>query len=490
MTGTKSSRTEEFGRASVRVGIGLLLVFPYLLWLSEITEWTVPAVSQWLPAVGYATLQSVVSASCAFVLGFFLFRALQGWQRGRGLAEGLLLFPNIVPPLFLAMGMFAFVTPWMGFPYGLSAVIVSHLLLNSGLVAVSLDRLMQARLGGMVETAWVLGARPAQFWREVAWPQLRGDLACLYLFVFSVCFTSFSLPLLLSGERAVTLEVAIFDAIRGEGRWDKAVLMALFQSSVLLILAWLLPQPFWPQRGTRATLRLLAWPRAKFLVALPALLLATGWAMGVAGSLREGVEPYVLQALPAALLLTLALGVAAGFLHLLLFLAVAYALPHARLDRFLNGYLAPSPAITGFGLLLLPVESDFLNFARLALALTLISFPLLYRWIVHSALASLRNQVAVARSLGAGWPAVLFEVVWPQAAPSVLRACGLAGVWACGDFALSALLLGQEFSIPMLMEDLLNNYRFEQASLLLVPLVLASLSVYFFFVRAARYVTG
>ncbi|MBX3021027.1 MAG: ABC transporter permease subunit [Bdellovibrionales bacterium] len=489
MSGTKFFHAEESSRLGLRWALGLLLLFPYLIWLAEVREWNWPPVHEWMPYVVYASFQALLSAGLACVAGFLMFQGLQSWHR-RGWAEAALLFPNIIPPLFLVMALFAVVTPWAAFPYGLSAVIVAHVILNSGLVAVALDRLLQAKLGGMTETAWLLGVRPWVFWRRVAWPQLRGDLACIFLFVFSLCFTSFSIPLLLSGERSVTLEVAIFDIIRTEGRWDKAVLLAAFQSTALLVLAWLLPRPFWPQRSSRASLRLLEQPSLSVLVLLPAALLVTGWGLGVGASLAEGIEPFVRENLPSALLLSAALGLSVGVLHLILFLAVAYVLPHNRLDRFLNGYLAPSPAITGFGLLLLPVNGVIADFIKLVLALTLISFPLLYRWIVHSALASLQNQIVIARSLGASWSAILFKVVWPQAGASCLRACGLAAVWACGDFALSGLLLGENVSVPMLMNDLLGNYRFEQAALLLIPLVLLSLAVYFFFVRAARYVVG
>jgi thiamine transport system permease protein len=489
VTGTKSSRTEELRRAVLRSALGLFLVSPYLIWLAEIPDWSSPRLAEWLPAWRYAGTQSLLSAVLSCACGFVLFRALQSWRR-RDAGEALLLFPNVIPPLFLVMAMLSVVTPWMAFPYGGGAVIAAHVLLNSGLVAVALDRLVQGKIGGMAETAWVMGAGPLQFWRSVAWPLLRADFACIFLFVFSLCFTSFSIPLLLSGERAVTLEVAIYDAIRTEGRWDKAVLLALLQSAMLLALAWLLPQPFWPRREGRASLDLLAWPRLRLLVAAPAVLLSAGWFFGLAGGLHGGFDAHALGAFPAAALATAALGVSVGSLHLLLFLLVAFVLPHARLDRFLNGYLAPSPAITGFGLLLIPLESETASFIRLALALSLISFPLLYRWIVHSALASLKQQTAVARSLGAGWPYILFEIVWPQAGPACLRACGLAAVWACGDFALSGILMGADFSIPLLMQDLLNNYRFEQASLLLLPLVAIALGVYFLFVKAGRYVFG
>jgi thiamine transport system permease protein len=188
-------------------------------------------------------------------------------------------------------------------------------------------------------------------------------------------------------------------------------------------------------------------------------------------------------------LTSVALGLSVGCLHLLLFLLTAYILPHERLDRFLNGYLAPSPAVTGFALLLVPLEGDVAEFFKLTAALTLISFPLLYRWLAHSALTLVRGQVQVARALGADWRLILFEIVWPQAAPQLLRASGLAALWACGDFAVSGIVGGGGLrTLPLLMQDLLGHYRIEAAQLLMLPLLATGLGLYVMFKGAARYV--
>jgi thiamine transport system permease protein len=176
-------------------------------------------------------------------------------------------------------------------------------------------------------------------------------------------------------------------------------------------------------------------------------------------------------------------------LHLILFLLTAYVLPHDGWERFLNGYLAPSAAVTGFGLLLIPIEG--VELVKLVVALTLISYPLLYRWIVHAALAEVQGQVITARTMGASWSQILFEIVWPQLAPALLRASGLAAVWACGDFALSGILLnGGSGTLPLLISDLISNYRIEVAAVLLLPLSLASIGLYVLFRGAARYVTN
>jgi len=479
-------------RGLLRIGLGVFLLSPYLIWIARIPHWTVPLPHEWWPALITSFTQALLSSVGALALGWVLFMALQAWSsaRARTAAELGLLLPNMVPPLFVALGLLNLVTLWISFPYGVGAVIAAHVILNGGLVAIALDRLVQAKLSGMADVCWIMGASPALFWRKVAWPYLRADLACLFLFVFSICFTSFSLPLLLSGDRTATLEVLIYDTIRIEGRWDKAVLLAAFQAAVLFTMAWLLPQPFWPPKPARRNLGYLAWARGRWLVFGPALVLFLGWVAGAVAGLRSAWDPAVLGALFDAALTTFIIALGVGVLHLLVFLLIAFVSPHAKLRRFLNGYLSPSPVITGFALLLVPGEGDVWNILKVILALTLISLPLLYRWIVHSALSGLSGQITMARTLGASWSDILFEIVWPQASAPVLRACGLAALWASGDFAVTGILAGPVGTLPLIMEDLISNYRMEQAQVLMIPLVTIGLGTYFLFVRVGRYVTG
>jgi len=484
------SSASEAVRAALRVGVGLFLTAPFIIWFVFIPSWQWPGLAEILPPLFQSLIQALVSAAAAMAAGFFLFRAMQGFQSKRALqaVEAALLLPNLVPPLFVALGLLAW-TPLLGeFPFGTGAVVLAHVLLNAGLVAVALDRLVKSQIGGLAETAMVIGAKPSAFWRKVAFPMLRADLAYLFLFVFSLCFTSFALPLLLSGERVVTLEVAIFDAIRLEGSWDKAVLLAALQSVFLFWMASVLPRPLAAQKGARFSIPYLGSRRSRFLVAVPLLILFAGWTGGLGPALSLGWDPALLAPAVSGLLLSLALGLAVGVSILGLLLIIAYVSPHERLERFLNGYLAPSSAITGFGLLLVPAEGEGAKLALTTAALSMITLPLLYRWMIHSALQSVSRQVAVARTLGAGWSAILFQVVWPQVGARFLRAAGLAALWASGDFAISGILLGTDATLPLVMENLLNNYRFESAQLLLLPLLAAGLSLYGVFVGAARYV--
>jgi len=487
MSGTRSLNTEAYWRASLRVLLALLLVSPFLIWLIYISEWEFPPVKEWLPLVFVSGEQALVSSLLSLFFGWLMFLGAESWieRRQKQMCEVVLLLPNLTPPLFLILSLLAWVTPWAAFPYGLNAVIFAHVLMNSGLVAIALDRLVQSKLGGMTEAAWTLGASRYQFWTRVAWPFLKFDLACLFLFVFSICFTSFSIPFMLGGETWATLEVAIFDTIRADGRWDKAVILAAGQSLFLLALAVALPRQFWPPRPQRRPLPFLGVPQLRQLVFLPALILVGGWLLGLPNSFKAHLEPGVADAVMASL----ALGLSVGLLHLVFFLVTAYASPHLGLQRFLNGYLSPSSAITGFAMLLLPGSGETIDFVKLVLALTLISFPLLYRWIVHAALDGLQNQILVARTLGARWSTVLFEIVWPQAAPQILRASGLAAFWGAADFAITAVVAGDFNTLPLMMTNLMGNYSLPSAELLMIPLFMVSLGLYGLFTGAARYVS-
>ena len=85
---------------------------------------------------------------------------------------------------------------------------------------------------------------------------------------------------------------------------------------------------------------------------------------------------------------------------------------------------------------------------------------------------------------------MLFEIVWPQVAPQLLRASGLAALWASSDFAVSGIVAGDLNTLPLLMENLMGNYRIDSAQLLMFPLLVTGLILYGIFAGAGRYVVS
>ncbi len=93
---------------------------------------------------------------------------------------------------------------------------------------------------------------------------------------------------------------------------------------------------------------------------MPCLILFLGWLSGAIDGVLSDWDaglPLIESALTS-----FALALAVGLMHLVLFLLIAFVSPHHGLRRFLNGYLSPSPVITGFALLLVPWKATFGTF--------------------------------------------------------------------------------------------------------------------------------
>lgn len=477
-------------RSSLRGLFGLFLISPFLIWIFKIETWTWPAGAALFEILSVTFLQAGLSALFSVIGGVILFFCAEGFltTKSRRRVEIFLLLPNLLPPLFVILALMSLGWGGSRAGAGLVAVVVAHALVNAGLVAVAVRRLFENKISGMLELAWIEGARSSRVFWQVVIPYLRGDLAAIFLFIFSICLTSFSIPLVLGGLGATSFEMAIYQAIRLDGNWSQAVTLAAVQSLSLFIVAMIMPRPFWPARPARRSLRILAWPRLRGLALAPLAVLALGWLM----SLRHvdlRVEPEIVARMPMAALNTVLIGLGVGVLSLACLVWVAYLLPHRGLSKFLNGYLAPSAAIIGFAFLLIPGESAFLIKCKVMLALTLWSFPFLYRWLGHSTLQALENQMLVARTMGASHGMILSRVVFPQAARAFFTAAGLASLWACGDFALTSILIGDQSTWGLLIENAMSSYRLDLASLMLIPLMLLGALCYGTLKGVERYVS-
>ena len=75
-----------------------------------------------------------------------------------------------------------------------------------------------------------LGFRPADVFRRIEAPMLRGVLPGAFVLVFLLCMTSFAVALILGGgPRATTVELAIYQAIRFDFDLGRAAWLALIQ---------------------------------------------------------------------------------------------------------------------------------------------------------------------------------------------------------------------------------------------------------------------
>ena len=125
-------------------------------------------------------------------------------------------------------------------PYGLAMVVLAHMFFNAPLVMRVCFAGLQSVPQSQLRLAAQLGFTSRDYWRWIELPCIKACIPTLFGLIFLMCFSSFSLVLMLGGGPSVsTLEVAIYTAVRFEFDLPKAGVLALMQLgfSALIILS-------------------------------------------------------------------------------------------------------------------------------------------------------------------------------------------------------------------------------------------------------------
>ncbi|MGE3756730.1 MAG: ABC transporter permease subunit, partial [Pseudobdellovibrionaceae bacterium] len=232
-----------FKKVGPLVAIWLLITFllsPFILLYVQIGNLDFPASDELIWCLQNTTIQASGSAVFSLLFGIWGAAGLLSLkkEKWRLFWEVVFLLPNFVPPLFVVLAIFKTVEP---FPIGLVGLIFVHSFINAGLVAVLLARIVDQKVGPLVELALIEGAGRFQFARVIL-RMLRLDLVLLFLLIFSICFMSFSIPLLAGGDQGTTLEVLIFEKVRLSSQWNQALGISFLQCVFLFIFSLVAPQ--------------------------------------------------------------------------------------------------------------------------------------------------------------------------------------------------------------------------------------------------------
>ena len=454
---------------SICVTVVLALMFaPFVILIAHAGAWRLPLTVAAAEVFGFTVLQAGLSAALSTVFGIgaglgLLWVARAGGERAGRAAEMAALLPNAVPVLVLLLAVMKF-----SWARGLTGIVLAHVLLNTGLVAVAFVHMARRKLSGLAELAWVEGATPLRFFARVALPVLARDLAVVMLFVFALCFASFAIPLVIGGSRATTIEVLIYQKIRIGGLWADALGLATLQMIGVLGLTWLLRLSSGEAMVIRAArIPLLESRFGIALAAAPALVILGGLCEGFGRGLETLRSlPSLREEIPSLIVGSIAVGLLTALFSMLWLLTVAYVGPRGFFRRLLVGYSAPSTVLIGFALLIAVPEEAVDPRLRIALGLSLILTPSFYRLRWDSVLSGLDGQRAIAAILGAGDWQIFKSVILPQVWRPAFAVGALASLWAWGDFALSSVVAGRKVTLAMAVHALIDSYRLDAATVL------------------------
>ena len=475
----------------------------------------------------FTAFQAALSAALALALALPTARAC--WRRGESWrTDWLLLFcflPVVMPTTVAATGLIGvwgqkgFVSALLayfgfeGLPpiYGLQAVLLAHVFFNAPLML----RVLTGTLAGVPPAQWRQSAQwGLSGWhrfRLIEWPAMRRVVPGLLALVFLICFTSFSLILMLGGGPGVTtLEVSIYTALRFDFDMQQAARLAILQILIcgaVVITLTRLGGRSWAATP-RATDRVRPQPGDDSITArgMDAAILLFFCLIAVAPLLAvaaRGVGPHLMEvagwpsfrrAMTTSLSIAIVSGTVTTTLALILAISrtrrVAAGLPVWQLELSVSLYLAVSAIVLGTGLfIMLRPLADLFALAPFLVLLgnILVALPFAYR-VLEGRIAALSSaHDRLCAGLGVmGWRRFRL-VTLPAIMPDIGFAAGLASALSIGDMTIVALFGSQQFqTLPWLLYQTMARYRAGEAAALSLWLLGLTLLLFVAFTMASR----
>lgn len=373
-------------------------------------------------------------------------------------ASMTLWLPALLPSLLVVMSYLK-VFSWMAVvPFSWRTVVLMHTLINCGLVTVSMERGLREKTYQLNEAAYVMGLSFFQFWKNMV-RIIFEQWKSIGMFIFLICFSSFSIPLLVGGQQASSLEVFIFQKIKIDGDWRGAASLNLIQMTIALLLGF---RPFALGIKEEVSHSEHKYFYGKKYLLYPILLLSSLWLFG------QGIHFLSLEKLlsnsdfvaelGAGALQTFYLCLMTGLFFTAFFVLVTLFF-HKNLHRFLRGFSSPSAVALGFVALLASIHFLKITAVLAGLVLALLFFPGIYRLYLGDIILNAESHWEVCRVMGGSRWFYFHKIFWVAHKQTFLKALALLLLWASGEFAVVSIIYDRTLPLSLLAKNYIAHYQ-------------------------------
>jgi len=197
--------------------------------------------------VFFSLWQAFLSTLLSVGIGLLVARAFVRFPHFpfRNLVLALFGLPLVVPAVVAVLGIVSVYGKQGWLPigqnlYGLTGILLAHCFFNIPLAV----RLLIPTWNTIPQQHWRMAAQLKfnswQQWKHIEWPALKENIPSVSFLIFMLCLTSFAVVLTLGGgPRSTTLEVAIYQSLRFDFEPEQAVVLAILQLTISLIVALL-----------------------------------------------------------------------------------------------------------------------------------------------------------------------------------------------------------------------------------------------------------
>lgn len=442
----------------------LSLLIPFFVFLLHVKRLSLPEGVEWLSVFGWTFFQAFLTGLISLFFGLLGSRGILYFNaKYRSLIKACCLIPAFIPSLLFCVSLVNLTEQFLPFPFGLPALIFIQSLVSIGFSACIFSDTLEKEALELSEWSLVHGISSWKFLYTCAKTILKRDIKITGVFIFVNAFTSLSVPLLVAGSPHISLEFFIYENLKNPTLWPEALSLILIQMLfVFAVCIWgfaFKREVFQRYIGEK---RVCLIP-IKWFVLIP-LFPPMLYLTGLFFSFSYEEMKRLLQLgyfLLSAVWSSFVLGIGVGALTILALCLMALSFQSISCRKFVLAYLNPGTTLTGFAFLImawpLGVWFDW------TLGLSLLLFPLIYRFYGESLLEKLEGQVETAKLFGAGWGLIFRDVIWPGCYKGFFLCGGIAGFWASGEFAYTLIVSKGEWNLALMVYDLFSSYRLERA---------------------------
>ena len=469
------------------------LLLPFFVFLIFVREARFPQTADWLSAAARTFLQAALTTGFSVVIGLCGARGLAAFQNRSGKLRALIrtaaFAPLFLPPLLFCLSLVSLTEIFVPFPFGLAALIAVHTLTSVGLASCVFADVLQKEAEELCEWSLIHNISPWRLLYMLSRTVLRRDITITAAFIFVNAWTSLTVPMLIAGSPAFSLEFFIYDKLKNPALWPEALSLLLIQiplvSAVCLCAFAGGKKP--PSSSASRKPGLLPLLPSKSLIAaplLPSVLYAAGLIFSFRFSKMQELFHLGPGFLSSAFWSSFLTGTGTGAVVFLFLCLMSLSVQSGFFRKLALSYLNPGAALTGLAFLILslPFGAHF----DWILGISWMLFPFIYRFRGESLLEKTEKQAETARLFGAGPWLIFWDIIQPLCRKGFFLCAGLGGFWACGEFAYSLTVSRGEWNLALAVYDLFSSYKIEIALQAAWLLLLTSALVFLLFAEGAE----
>ncbi len=480
-----------------------------------------------IKTIGWTTLQASLSTILSLAIGLTLCWALSHRKQfaGRSLYIALLSSALVLPTIVVILGIVSLLgrSGWvndalehLNLPthepiiFGLAGIVIAHCYFNASYVARTLLSRFESIPTEQVKLTRSLGLNAWQRFKMIELPAVSSTIPTLAITIFLLCFTSFSIVLILGGSpKFNTLEVSIYEAIKLDFNLGRALGLALTQLAICATLV-VIGARFGKDNKLIATANVKPqpWSDSLFVSLLQAAIIALfglAFALPLVAVLIDGIaadyrailtDPYFQRATITSLLIATLSTLLVLLISTLLAISFATLATEQRLGKHNTSrfvlrllsfsstlYLAVPSLVLGLGFFLLArtIGGDHTVWALVALLTSnvLMVLPFAIGTLAPAMIKAANRYDKLAFSLGikkwARWRLIESHLLRPE----LTYVASLAFCMSLGDLGIIALFGNQDFvTLPWLLYQKMGSYRTDEAAGIALVMLCITLTVF------------